>query len=41
MGQNADPIGLRLGSTAPDSRWYAGKAEYGTLLHEDIRPAKS
>jgi len=24
-------------SKQPNSRWYSGKAEYGTLLHEDIK----
>ena len=30
--------GLRLGINRTwDSRWYAGKNEYGTLLHEDMK----
>ena len=38
MGQKINPIGLRLGINRTwDSRWYAGKGEYGTLLHEDIK----
>src|SRR5437868_3151794 len=38
MGQKINPIGLRLGINRTwDSRWYAGKAEYGKLLHEDVR----
>ena len=38
MGQKINPIGLRLGINRTwDSRWFAGKAEYGTLLHEDIK----
>ena len=38
MGQKVNPIGLRLGINRTwDSRWYSGKAEYGTLLHEDIK----
>ncbi len=38
MGQKVNPTGLRLGINRTwDSRWYAGKAEYGTLLHEDIK----
>ena len=38
MGQKVNPIGLRLGINRTwDSRWYAGKAEYGQLLHEDIK----
>src|SRR6202035_3246840 len=32
------PIGLRLGINRTwDSRWYAGKNEYGKLLHEDMK----
>ena len=30
-------MGCVSGSTAPGTRRYAGKAEYGTLLHEDIK----
>jgi len=38
MGQKVNPIGLRLGiNRTSDSRWYADKDEYGTLLHEDMR----
>ena len=38
MGQKVNPIGLRLGINRTwDSRWFAGKAEYGSLLHEDIK----
>ena len=38
MGQKINPIGFRLGINRTwDSRWYAGKSEYGTLLHEDIK----
>ena len=38
MGQKVNPIGLRVGINRTwDSRWYAGKREYGHLLHEDIR----
>ena len=37
MGQKINPIGFRLGINRTwDSRWYAGKSEYGTLLHEDM-----
>src|ERR1700756_4471196 len=36
MGQKVNPVGLRLGINRTwDSRWYAGKNEYGQLLHED------
>jgi len=38
MGQKINPIGLRLGINRTwDSRWYASKAEYGKLLHEDMK----
>jgi small subunit ribosomal protein S3 len=37
MGQKVNPTGLRLGINRTwDSRWYAGKHEYGKLLHEDF-----
>ncbi|MDE0942060.1 MAG: 30S ribosomal protein S3 [Alphaproteobacteria bacterium] len=37
MGQKVNPIGLRVGINRTwDSRWYANKREYGSLLHEDI-----
>src|SRR5690349_4713218 len=38
MGQTVNPTGLRLGVNRTwDSRWYAGKKEYGKLLQEDIK----
>ena len=38
MGQKINPIGLRLGINRTwDSRWFAGKSEYGKLLHEDVK----
>ena len=38
MGQKVNPIGLRLGINRTwDSRWYASGAEYGQLLHEDLK----
>jgi ribosomal protein S3, bacterial type len=38
MGHKVNPIGLRLGINRTwDSRWFAGKGEYGALLHEDLR----
>jgi small subunit ribosomal protein S3 len=38
MGQKVNPVGLRLGINRTwDSRWFAGKSEYGQLLHEDIK----
>ena len=38
MGQKVNPIGLRLGINRTwDSRWFANKADYGQLLHEDMR----
>ncbi|CFX02356.1 30S ribosomal subunit protein S3 [Candidatus Filomicrobium marinum] len=37
MGQKVNPIGLRVGINRTwDSRWFAGGAEYGRLLHEDM-----
>ena len=41
MGQKVNPIGLRLGINRTwDSRWYAGKASCGSLLHEDMKIRK-
>ena len=38
MGQKVNPIGMRLGVNRTwDSRWYADGAEYGKLLHEDLK----
>src|SRR5476651_1059575 len=38
MGQKVNPIGLRLGINRTwDSRWYAGKKDFGKLLQEDIK----
>lgn len=38
MGQKINPIGLRLGINRTwDSRWYAGRNEYGQLLGEDFK----
>ena len=38
MGQKVNPIGFRLGINRTwDSRWYADGAEYGELLHEDLK----
>ena len=38
MGQKINPIGFRLGvNRTLDSRWFSTKAEYGKLLHEDIK----
>ena len=37
MGQKVNPVGMRLGINRTwDSRWFAGKGEYGKLLHEDL-----
>ncbi|MBH0236522.1 30S ribosomal protein S3 [Methylobrevis albus] len=42
MGHKVNPIGLRLGiNRSWDSRWFAGKNEYGKLLHEDLRIRKA
>jgi small subunit ribosomal protein S3 len=41
MGQKVNPIGLRLGVNRTwDSRWYAGRREYGRLLQEDLKIRK-
>src|SRR5918996_116244 len=41
MGQKVNPVGLRLGVNRTwDSRWYAGKGDYGALLHEDVKIRK-
>ena len=38
MGQKINRIGLRLGINRTwDSRWLANKADYGTLLQEDLK----
>ncbi|HZD25629.1 MAG TPA: 30S ribosomal protein S3 [Alphaproteobacteria bacterium] len=38
MGQKVNPIGLRVGINRTwDSRWYANKRDYGSLLHEDLK----
>lgn len=37
MGQKINPVGFRLGINRTwDSRWFAGKGEYGDLLQEDM-----
>jgi small subunit ribosomal protein S3 len=37
LGQKVNPYGFRLGVIYPwKSRWYAGKNDYRTALHEDI-----
>ncbi len=42
MGHKVNPIGLRLGINRTwDSRWFAGKNEYGKLLHEDLAIRKA
>ena len=41
MGHKVNPIGLRLGINRTwDSRWFAGRHEYGRLLHEDFAMRK-
>ena len=38
MGQKVNPVGLRVGVNRTwDSRWFAGRAEYGRLLHQDMK----
>jgi small subunit ribosomal protein S3 len=37
MGHKVNPVGLRVGINRTwDSRWFARRAEYGKLLHEDM-----
>ncbi|WP_176012661.1 30S ribosomal protein S3 [Victivallis sp. Marseille-Q1083] len=37
MGQKVNPIGLRTALTKDwDSRWFAGKEQFGKWLHEDL-----
>src|SRR5262245_45828686 len=37
MGQKINPVGMRVGINRTwDSRWFAARAEYGKLLHEDM-----
>lgn len=41
MGQKVSPVGLRLGINRDfESKWYAGKKDFGTLLVEDIKIRK-
>ena len=41
MGQKINPTGFRLGvNRTADSRWYADSADFGRLLHEDIKIRK-
>ena len=41
MGHKVNPIGLRVGINRTwDSRWFAGKREYGKLLGEDMEIRK-
>ncbi|MCY0902239.1 MAG: 30S ribosomal protein S3 [Firmicutes bacterium] len=38
MGQKVHPVGLRIGIIRDwESKWYAGKKDYRTLLHEDLK----
>lgn len=38
MGQKVNPIGLRVSVNKNwRSRWFAGKKEFGALLHEDLK----
>ena len=42
MGQKINPVGLRLGINRTwDSRWYADTADYGRLVHEDLKIRKA
>lgn len=41
MGQKVNPIGLRTALTRNwESRWFAGKAQFGEWLHEDLKIRK-
>jgi small subunit ribosomal protein S3 len=41
MGQKVNPVGMRVGINRTwDSRWFAGRAEYGRLLLEDMEMRK-
>ena len=41
MGQKINPVGFRLGVNRTwDSRWYADTADYGRLVHEDLKIRK-
>jgi len=41
LGQKVCPVGLRLGITKTwDSKWYAEKGRYRSLLHEDLKIRK-
>mgnify|MGYP005996581727 CR=1 FL=1 len=41
MGHKINPIGFRLGVNRTwDSRWFADKGEYGSLLQEDLKIRK-
>ena len=42
MGQKINPVGFRLGVNRTwDSRWYADTADYGRLVHEDLKIRKA
>ncbi|WP_300376810.1 30S ribosomal protein S3 [Henriciella sp.] len=42
MGQKINPVGFRLGVNRTwDSRWYADAADYGRLVHEDLKIRKA
>ncbi|MFZ5596994.1 MAG: 30S ribosomal protein S3 [Bacillota bacterium] len=41
MGQKVNPKGLRLGIIRDwDGKWYAGKKDFASLLHEDVKVRK-
>ena len=41
MGQKVNPISMRLGINRTwDSRWFADRADYARLLHEDLKIRK-
>ena len=41
MGQKVNPVGLRVGITRDwNSRWYANKKDFASLLNEDVKIRK-
>ena len=41
MGQKVNPVGMRIGVSRDwNSRWYANKKDFASLLHEDVEIRK-
>ncbi|WP_405315134.1 30S ribosomal protein S3, partial [Faecalibacillus faecis] len=41
MGQKVNPVGMRIGVNRDwNSRWYANKKDFASLLHEDVEIRK-